>query len=146
MHDDHYVDPERAAFEQFKLLPRDEPVEMLNLVRYRDVAAYPPGHRQHGADVTGAEAYRAYSRSSAAVFARVGGRVIWSASPRLVLIGPPDERWDAVFVARYPSASAFLEMITDEEYREAVIHRQAAVLTSRLIRTTPRDASASSFG
>ncbi|WP_338503073.1 hypothetical protein V6R86_06690 [Sphingomonas kaistensis] len=49
-------------------------------------------------------------------------------------------RWDAVFVARYQSASTFLEMVKDEEYRHAV------VLTSRLIRTTPREKAASSFG
>lgn len=54
-----------------------------------------------------------------------------------MLIGPAGEHWDAAFVARYPSAAAFLEMIADPAYRAAVIHRQAAVQTSRLIRTAP---------
>jgi uncharacterized protein (DUF1330 family) len=141
-----YVDPERAAFEEFKLLSRDEPVDMLNLVRFREVAVYPPDHPHAGERMTGAEAYRHYSRSSAPIFSRVGGTILWSAIPRLVLIGPTDEQWDAAFVARYPNASAFLEMITDEEYRIAVVHRQAAVETSRLIRTCPREGSGSAFG
>lgn len=146
MHNDHHVDPERTAFEQFKGLPRDESIDMLNLVRFRDLAAYPPGHRQHGTAITGAEAYRSYSKESSPVFARVGGSIIWSAAPKLVLIGPSDERWDAIFVARYPSASAFLEMVTNETYRQAVIHRQAAVLTSRLIRTSQRGNPRTAFG
>ncbi|MGD9407221.1 MAG: DUF1330 domain-containing protein, partial [Gammaproteobacteria bacterium] len=38
--------------------------------------------------------------------------------------------------ARYPTADAFLQMVTDPEYRIAVKHRQAAIEDSRLIRTT----------
>ena len=48
--------------------------------------------------------------------------------------GPADERWDYAFIARYPNAGAFLAMVTDPVYREAVKHRQAAVEDSRLIR------------
>ena len=39
-----------------------------------------------------------------------------------------------MFIARYPNAGAFLEMVTDPVYQDAVKHRQAAVLTSRLQR------------
>lgn len=146
MSEERHVDPERAAFEVFKSLPRDETIEMLNLVRFREKAAYPADHPRAGSPISGAEAYRLYSQDSAPVFTRVGGVILWSAMPRLTLIGPADEQWDASFVARYPSASAFLEMITDEQYRRAVVHRQAAVETSRLIRTSPRQGSAKAFG
>jgi len=53
----------------------------------------------------------------------------------VMLIGPADKQWDMMFIARYPPAAAFLEMVTDPGYREAVKHRQAAVLDSRLIRS-----------
>lgn len=125
-----FVDPEREQFEAFKALPRDAPVMMLNLLRFRDRAAYDDGR-----DCTGAEAYAAYGRESGPVFKRVGGEILWRGDPEVTLIGPPQERWDTIFVARYPSAAAFLEMITDPDYRVAVKHRQAAVLDSRLIRT-----------
>ncbi len=124
-----HVDPERDQFEEFKKLPRDEPVMMLNLLRFRDKAAYADGR-----DVSGADAYAAYGRESAPIFQRVGGEIIWRGDPEVVLIGPRDEQWDMIFVARYPTAGAFLEMVTDPGYREAVKHRQAAVLDSRLIR------------
>ena len=143
---EHCVDPTRAAFDAFKALPRDEPVEMLNLVRFLERAAYPPNHPCASEGLTGAEAYRRYSAESGPVFRRVGGSIIWSAAAKLVLIGPEDEQWDSAFVARYPTAAAFLAMVTDDEYRRAVVHRQAAVLTSRLIRTAPRAHSGGAFG
>lgn len=125
-----YIDPERDQFEAFKDLPRDKPIMMLNFLCFRDKAAY--GDER---EATGAQAYAAYGRESAPIFSRVGGEVIWRGRPELVLIGPKDKHWDMIFIARYPTAGAFLEMVTDPDYREAVKHRQAAVLDSRLIRT-----------
>lgn len=126
----NYVDPGRDQFEAFKSLPRNKPVMMLNLLKFRDKAAY-----EDGREATGAEAYAAYGRESGPIFRRIGGEIIWRGKPEVMLIGPADKQWDLIFVARYPSAGAFLEMVTDPDYRIAVKHRQAAVLDSRLIRT-----------
>jgi uncharacterized protein (DUF1330 family) len=131
------VDPTRAQFDAFKGLPRDTPIQMLNLIRLRALAAYPEGHANHGKGLTGLEAYREYGRTSAAVFARVGGRQVWAGRPELVLTGPTDERWDLAFIAEYPGGGAFLAMVTDPDYREHVKHRTAAVADSRLIRLAP---------
>lgn len=139
MTEDRHVDPSRANFDAFKALDRDAPIEMLNLLRFRREAAYPEGHERAGQGLTGAEAYRLYGRESGPIFARVGGSIVWSGEPQAIVIGPGDEHWDAAFVARYPSAHAFLEMVADPDYQRAVVHRQAAVATSRLIRHAPRD-------
>ena len=128
------VDPTREAFDIFKALPRDQPIAMLNLLRYRTQAAYPADHPASGEGLSGAEAYRRYGRESGPVFTRVGGTVVWRGTPAITLIGPADEAWDAAFVARYPTAAAFLEMVTDADYQRAVVHRQAAVADSRLVR------------
>jgi uncharacterized protein (DUF1330 family) len=101
-------------------------------VRLRDRAAYGDGRT-----ATGAEAYAAYGRESGPVFTRVGGRIAWMGGFELMLIGPSHERWDHCFIAEYPSVAAFVEMIRDPVYREAVKHRQAAVEDSRLIRLKP---------
>lgn len=125
-----HIDPTRDAFNLFKGLDRTQPVEMLNLLRFRETAAYPDGRK-----ISGADAYKAYGRESAPVFQRVGGKIIWRGEPQVTLIGPADERWDMAFIARYPSANAFLEMVTDPHYQQsAVPHRQAAVADSRLVR------------
>lgn len=135
-----YIDPERGQFEAFKALPRDEPINMLNLVRLVETATYPDGSQ-----CSGAEAYQRYGKASGPVFSEVGGSIVWRATPQNVLIGPDDEHWDIMFVAHYPTAGAFLQMVTDPVYREAVVHRQVAVETSRLIRLGDRH-DAKEFG
>jgi len=124
-----YIDPEREQFEQFKALPRDTPVHMLNLIKLKDSSTY-----EDGTTTTGAEAYAAYGRDSGPIFQRVGGKIIWRGQPESMVIGPVDELWDIAFIAYYPNAGAFMEMVTDSDYQQAVKHRQAAVETSRLIR------------
>ena len=131
------IDPLRQQFDAFKALPRDTPIQMLNLVRLNKLAAYPEGHPDHGKGLSGLDAYRAYGRTTAHIFARVGGRQIWVGRPDVVVTGPADERWDLAFIAEYPGAGAFLAMVTDAEYRELVKHRQAGVEDSRLIRLAP---------
>lgn len=53
------------------------------------------------------------------------------------MIGPQSERWDIAFIAEYPSVAAFVTMLRDPAYREAVKHRQAAVADSQLVRLRP---------
>ena len=131
------IDPSREQFDAFKALPRDTPIQMLNLIRLRVLADYPADHPDQGKGLTGLDAYRAYGRTTAHIFARVGGRQIWVGRPDVVVTGPADERWDLAFIAEYPSASGFLAMVTDPEYRELVRHRTAGVEDSRLIRLAP---------
>lgn len=135
-----YVDPTRETFAAFRAQDRAGPIHMLNLVRFRERAAYPDGR-----EATGAQAYAAYGRESHPVFSRLGGRIVWRGAFELMLIGPANELWDECFIAEYPSVAAFAEMIRDPVYREAVKHRQAAVADSRLIRLQPTVAG-SGFG
>ncbi len=53
------------------------------------------------------------------------------------MIGPREEAWDLCFIAEYPSPQAFVEMLKDPDYRKAMVHRQAAVADSRLVRMAP---------
>lgn len=137
---ENYIDPSREVFAELKNLPRDQPVDMLNLVSLHEKAVY-----EDGRDATGAQAYAAYGRESGQIFKKVGGLIVWSGDPQFMLIGPADEQWDIAFVAHYPTAQAFLDMVYDPDYQAVVHHRQAAVKTSRLIRTKPRN-SGSGFG
>lgn len=134
------IDPTREQFSAMMKLDSDGPVHMLNLIRLREKAVY-----QDGAQATGAEAYAAYGKHSGPIFKRVGGRIIWSGAPQLMLIGPSSEYWDIAFIAEYPSAAAFGEMVKDPDYQAIVHHRQAAVDDSRLIRMKPQSAGAA-FG
>lgn len=144
---DRHIDPERAQFDAFKALPRDQPIHMLNLVRFKDKADYPADHPLAAQNLTGAEAYGHYGADSGPVFQRVDGRIVWRGTMEAMVIGPDAEHWDAIFVAEYPGSGAFMEMVTDPVYRQAVVHRQAAVETSRLIRCDPKASrSGTGFG
>ncbi len=127
-----HVDPTKETFAAFRADDRPGPIHMLNLVRLRAQAVYPDGRQ-----ATGREAYAAYGEESAPVFAALGGRIVWRGRFELMLIGPEAERWDLCFIAEYPSVAAFVAMIRDPAYREAVKHRQAAVEDLRLIRLEP---------
>ncbi|WP_174522619.1 DUF1330 domain-containing protein [Novosphingobium lentum] len=130
----NYIDPSRETFSVFKALPRDTPIRMLNLIKFREVAAYPKGHDCAISGWSGREAYAAYHDAIAPILARVGAEMAWSGAFECVVTGPADWPWDATFVMGYPDAAAFLAMVTDAEYKRAVVHRQAAVEDSRLVR------------
>ena len=132
-----YIDPDREAWAIFKALPKGQPINMLNLVRLKPKADYPADHPDHGKDLTGLDAYRAYGRTTAHIFARVGGRQIWAGRPEVMVTGPQTEAWHLAFIAEYPSSQAFIEMVRDPEYRELVRHRSAGVADSRLLRLAP---------
>ena len=119
----------RETFMAFRANSRSGPVEMLNLIRLHPRALY-----EDGREATGAEAYEAYSRISAPAFARLGGKIVWRGAFELMMVGPEPERWDIAFVARYPSSEAFAALFGEPAYREAMVHRQAGVKDSRLIR------------
>ncbi|APX10811.1 DUF1330 domain-containing protein [Tateyamaria omphalii] len=140
-----HIDPTRDQFDAFKGLRRDTPIEMLNLVRFNDLANYPGDHELARDGLTGTQAYALYGKHSGPVLAKVGGTILWRGGFETALIGPADEAWDAMFIARYPNSAAFLAMVTDPDYKRAVVHRQAAVKTSRLIRCRPADGGAT-FG
>jgi len=143
---DAYIDPTREAFDLFKSLPRDVPINMLNLLNFNEKAQYPAEHTDAAHGWSGRRAYQEYGKTSGPIFQRVGGSIIWRGEMEAMVIGPADRNWDMVFIARYPNSAAFMEMVTDPEYRKAVVNRQAAVMTSRLIRFKPLDGDDTSFG
>ncbi|MEQ8743908.1 DUF1330 domain-containing protein [Parasphingorhabdus sp.] len=134
MAEDRYLDPTRESFDAFKALPRDVPINMLNLLRFHESAQYPSDHSNASKGWSGERAYQEYGKTSGPIFERVGGTIIWRGQMECMVIGPDDKQWDSSFIARYPNSGAFMEMVTDPEYQKAVVNRQAAVLTSRLIR------------
>ena len=128
----NFIDPTKEDFARFREMDRPGPIHMLNLLKFREKAAY-----EDGTIATGLEAYQSYARESGAIFERLGGRQVWIGKPELTLIGPQTEAWDLAFIAEYPSKDAFVAMLRDPDYRKAVRHRQAAVADSRLIRMQP---------
>lgn len=130
-----FVDPSRDQFAAFREAHESDAIWMLNMIRLRKKAKY-----EDGRAASGAEAYAAYAKESEIFFKGVGGKIVCSGKPQLMVIGPDDERWDLIFVAEYPDSDSFVNMVKNPGYQAVVHHRQAAVKTSRLIRMKPGSA------
>ncbi len=120
--------PTESQLSNLQAMPADEPVVMLNLLRFREQAGDPD------AGLSGREAYERYGAEAAPYLAKAGGRLLSAAEARHTVIGPEHE-WDMALLVEYPSAQRFLEMAGDPGYLQAHVHRDAALADSRLIAT-----------
>ncbi len=134
---ERYIMPGEANLVAFGALPDDEPIHMLNFLKYRDKAEYPADHEHAGKGWTGQRAYEEYIEQLGPIFDRIGARLVWRSSFQATTIGSPDEVWDDMLIAEYPTAKVFLEMVGDPEYQLVTINRAAALSDSRIFRTKP---------
>jgi len=103
--------------------PADEPVVMVNLLQFR-------------AD-GGRQSYLRYTREVAPHLQRVGGTVRYAGYSPTVVIGEGIQPWwDALIVVEYPTPSAFLDMVSNEEYRKVHEHRADGLDRGDLIATS----------
>ncbi|HLT13150.1 MAG TPA: DUF1330 domain-containing protein [Marinobacter sp.] len=124
------VDPSQEELKKvLQETPKDQPVVMLNLLRFRDRAEY----KDASEECSGRDAYKRYMKEAAECVTAVGAEVVWSGRSVGSLIAPPEESWDQVLLVRYPSINAFLAMIESPEYKGVVKHRTAALEDSRLV-------------
>lgn len=133
-----YVNPSRENFDHFKSLPRDKPVHLLNMIRYRRLALYPEGHACVGLGWSGERAFEEYYKLVVPFIERLGGGIVWQGAFQGVITGPSQFEWDKVFVMGFPTAATFLALVTAPDYKANVVdHRTAAVQDSRLVRYCP---------
>lgn len=129
-----YIEPTQANGEALLRRGIAGPVEMLNLLRFREVADYSRSpHLAPDQPVSGTEAYAEYSRCTIPHLEAAGGEVVWMGRGGAPMIGPLEERWDLALLVRYPSVQAFLGMAGNEDYLATVGHRTAALADSRLL-------------
>jgi len=123
------------------------PVQMVNLLKFREQAAYPDDYAgDPSPDCSGAEAYQRYGEVALQHVAKRGGRlVLLSAVDGIVLGAMAQDEWDQVAIVEYPAIDAFVDMGNDPDYLAATVHRTAGLARSAILATTPViDASASS--
>ncbi len=133
-----YIDPTGEQIKRFVEEGPDGPLVMLNLLKFRDEAAYADGSGEPGR--SGAEAYAVYSETALQKVRGVGGSLFFTSPAHTPVIGP-DGEWDMVALVRYPSREAFLSMVGDPEYQACTHHRTAALADSRLIPLTAPESS-----
>ena len=121
----------RAFYQQF----HDKgTLVMLNLLKFRTKANYSNEPAlDPSEEITGAQAYQRYLKGTLPILKKVGGRVIYFGKSHDFLIGPIDEKWDALLLVEYPSMTKFMELAQSEAYQKVAGHRTAALEDSRLL-------------
>lgn len=128
------IEPDAERMQAFaSQLDSEGPIVMVNLLRYRDKAAYPAD--SDATPCSGREAYQRYSEVALRNVAEVGGELFYLGQVAVSVIAPAGEEWDDVALVRYPSRRAFIEMIGRADYQAGALHRSAALADSRLIAT-----------
>lgn len=109
------------------------PINMVNLLKYRDKARYEDGR---DTELSGLEAYAIYSRGVMKTLSKVGGKLVFSGEVSRLMLGEVEELWDSVAIAQYPSRAAMLEMMQLPEYQEIAVHRAAGLAGQLNIETS----------
>jgi uncharacterized protein (DUF1330 family) len=121
--------------EQLKKLmegPQDQPVVMLNLLRFK-----PKADASHAGD-SGQQAYNRYATQMQKFVESKGGRFIWAGRVDSQVIGEEaDESFDTAALVEYPSRKAFLKIVNDPHVTEDIgKHRSAGLESQWLLATT----------
>ncbi|MFV1362947.1 DUF1330 domain-containing protein [Mycolicibacterium elephantis] len=116
------LEPTARQLEELAARPADEPVVMINLLRFTD---------------GGRESYLRYVREAGPHLQRVGGTVRYAGTAPTQVIGDGAKPWwDAILVVEYPSPAAFLDMVTNEDYLKIHEFRANALERGDLIATS----------
>ena len=119
--------------EQFKTLlegPPDQPVVMLNLLRFKEKADAPDE------GLSGAAAYQRYGDQMRKIVESHGGRILWSGRVDSMLIADADPGYHAVALVEYPSRKKFVEIAQSAAVAAIGVHRAAGLESQWLIATT----------
>jgi len=129
-----YLEPTQESGRAFFMRGMTGRVVMLNLLRYRAFADYSATPQLAPAStITGEEAYRLYMEHTKPFLEQSGGRLIFFGRGGGFLVGPENERWDAVMLVEQASTAAFLAFASDVDYLAGIGHRTAALEDSRLL-------------
>jgi uncharacterized protein (DUF1330 family) len=116
------VNPTGADMKAFLAEDPDQPVVMLNLLRFV------PG---------GADRYAEYIAHFRTYSERVGATVVYFGYGAAPLVAEAGQDWDAVLLVSYPSRRAFSEMVRDPGYQEGTHLRTEALAEAVLQPTVP---------
>ncbi len=116
------INPTGADLKRFLAEAPDEPVVMLNLLRFAE---------------GGREKYAAYLAHFTEQASALGAQTLYFGEGGTALVAEPGQDWDAVLLVRYPSRRAFSQMVADPDYQAGTHLRTEALVEAVLQPTTP---------
>ena len=130
------VMPNEKQMEEFLEEGNEEPIFMVNLLKFKEKAEYPD---KRETDLSGREAYAIYGAEVVKHLEKVGGKPIFGSDVIRLMLGEVEELWDQVAIAMYPNRKAMLKMISDPDYIESAQHRVAGLAGQLNIETKIRN-------
>jgi uncharacterized protein (DUF1330 family) len=115
------VDPTAETIRSFVEEDDGGPVVMLNLLRF--------------AGEEGRVSYGQYGARVQPLLDGVGATVLYAGDCSRTLVAPAAHRWDAMIIVRYPSRSAFLQLVGDPAY-QAISHLRTEALEEAVLEAT----------
>lgn len=129
-----YLTPSQEAGRKFIMRKMGAHVIMLNLLQFRDIADYSASPElKPKKPISGKEAYQLYMDFTLPFLKESGGEILFMGEGGNYLIGPSDEKWDAVLLIKQKSVESFLAFESNQEYLKGLGHRTAALADSRLL-------------
>ena len=126
--------PTQTAGRNFIMKQIQGPIVMLNLLRFKDTAAYTASPDLAPAEpISGEQAFQLYIDHTLPFLNASGGEVLFMGKSDVFLIGPPEEKWDFVMLIKQSSVNSFLAFESNEAYMKGIGHRTAALEDSRLL-------------
>ena len=136
MNVENKVMPNEKQMEEFLEEGHDEPIFMVNLLKFKDRAKYPD---KRESNLSGKEAYAIYSKEVVGHLEKVGGKPIFGSEVTRLMLGEVEDLWDQVAIAMYPNRKAMLKMISDPDYIKSAQHRVAGLAGQLNIETKIRN-------
>ena len=115
------INPTGPALKSFLQKAPDEPVVMLNLLRFRE---------------GGRESYQKYLAHFGEYAREVGAEVVHYGEGHDALVAEDGQAWDALLLGSYPTRRAFSDMVRNPRYREGTHLRDEALVEAVLQPTT----------
>jgi len=103
------VDPGSRELEEFRRGDQGRPLVMFQILRFSE---------------GGRERYLQYAAAAQPILMKLGAQILYAGEAGAPLVG---EAWDGIVVTRYPSRSAFLQLLADSEYQALSAQRRAAL-------------------
>ena len=127
------VYPNKEQIKGFMEPASEEPICMVNLLKFKEKAEYEDGR---DTDLTGREAYALYEEGVKKLLQEIGGGVGFEGDVERLALGEVEELWDAVALAVWPSRGVMFEVMQSPGMQAISVHRSAGLAGQLNLETT----------
>ena len=127
------VYPNKEQIKGFMEPASEEPICMVNLLKFKEKAEYEDGR---DTDLTGREAYALYEEGVKKLLQEIGGGIGFEGDVERLALGEVEELWDVVGLAVWPSRGVMFEVMQSPDMQAISVHRSAGLAGQINIETT----------